>query len=250
MMNTNNYYSILGNHGSSDTETLLYCVYNEYKSTSSFYAQLFEDYREQALQDDRLLISRCLGGEQDAWSDLYRRLYKPVHYITHWHKWNFTPDHAEEITQEVFLSLVTSLKTFNFDCSLETFATNIARNKCISEIRRVSALKRDGDKDCLSTDAMDEDGNNLVSLADNSAPLSRQIDQGDITAVMQAALDSIEEKCRTIIRLKYYNDYSYEDIAALSNLPLGTVASRLKRCLLELRKLCLKHTGGNLENIM
>jgi RNA polymerase sigma factor (sigma-70 family) len=250
MIKAHKYYAIPGEYGCSDTETLLYCVYNEYKSTSSFYAQLFEDYKEQALQDDRLIISRCLSGEQDAWSDLYRRLYKPVHFITHWHKWNFTPEQAEEVMQEVFLSLVSSLKTFNFDCALETFAANIAKNRCISEIRRVSALKRDGDKDCLSADALDADGNHVVVLADSSTPLSKHLDRGDISSMMQTALDSIDEKCRTIIRLKYYDDYSYEDIAALSNLPLGTVASRLKRCLLELRKLCLKHTGGNLESIM
>ena len=94
------------------------------------------------------------------------------------------------------------------------------------------------------------DGNHIVALADSSTPLTKQIDRDDIETMMQAALDAIDEKCRTIIRLKYYDDYSYEDIAALSNLPLGTVASRLKRCLLELRKLCLKHTGGNLESIM
>jgi len=250
MIKINPYYSIPGAYNCSDTETLLCCVYNEYKNTSSFYVQLFGDYEEQALQDDRLLIARCLSGQQDAWSDLYRRLYKPVHFITHWHKWNFTPEQAEEVMQEVFLSLVSSLKTFNCDCTLETFASNIAKNRCISEIRRVSALKRDGDKGCLSTDAMDSDGNHIVALADSSTPLTQQIDRNDIEAMMQAALDAIDEKCRTIIRLKYYDDYSYEDIAALSNLPLGTVASRLKRCLLELRKLCLKHTGGNLESIM
>lgn len=250
MMKINNYYPILSTYGCSDTEALLCCAYNEYKSTSSFYAQLFEEYEEQSLQDDRLLISRCLSGQQDAWSDLYRRLYKPVHFITHWHKWNFTPEQAEEVMQEVFLSLVSSLKTFNFNCTLETFASNIAKHKCISEIRRVSALKRDGDQDCLSADALDADGNQVVTLADSSTPFSKQIDRGAIETVMQAALDTIDEKCRTIIRLKYYDDYSYEDIAVLSNLPLGTVASRLKRCLLELRKLCLKHTGGNLESIM
>jgi RNA polymerase sigma factor (sigma-70 family) len=148
----------------------------------------------------------------------------------------------------VFLRLVSSLKTFNFECSLETFASNIAKNKCISEIRRITALKREGEKESLSADALDEDGNNIVALADSSTPQSRNLDRSDIQAVMQEALAAVDEKCRTIIRLKYYDDYSYEDIAALSQIPMGTVASRLKRCLLELKRLCKKYSGGYFEN--
>jgi RNA polymerase sigma factor (sigma-70 family) len=248
MIKANKYYAIPGKYGCSDTETLLCCAYIEYKSTSSFYAQLFEDYEEHLLQDDRLLISRCLSGQQDAWSDLYRRLYKPVHFITHWHKWNFPPEQAEEVMQEVFLRLVSSLKTFNFECSLETFASNIAKNKCISEIRRITALKREGEKESLSADALDEDGEARIAVRGSGSPFSNILENADTSRMLQQALDGLDEQCRSIVRLKYYDDYSYEDIAALSQIPMGTVASRLKRCLLELKRLCKKYSGGYFEN--
>ena len=119
-----------------------------------------------SIQDDQKLISQCLSGDEAAWSSLYRRLYKTVHFITHWHKWNFTADQADEIMQDVFLGIVSSLKTFQFECSLETFASNIAKNKCISEIRRISAFKREGAGESLSADETDADGEARMVVAD------------------------------------------------------------------------------------
>jgi RNA polymerase sigma-70 factor (ECF subfamily) len=217
---------------------------------SAFYAPyLLEDW-ELPIQDDQKLISRCLSGEEAAWSSLYRRLYKTVHFITHWHKWNFTADQADEIMQDVFLGIVSSLKTFQFECSLETFASNIAKNKCISEIRRITALKREGEQESLSIDETDDDGEARIVVRDSVSPFSHIVESAETGQMLQQALDGLDEKCRTIIQLKYYDDYSYEDIAALSNIPLGTVASRLKRCLLELKKLCAKQSGGYFESTM
>ena len=218
--------------------------------SSAFYAPLLLEDWELSIQDDQKLISRCLSGDEAAWSSLYRRIYKTVHFITHWHKWNFSTDQADEMMQEVFLSLVTSLKTFNFECSLETFASNIAKNKCISEIRRITALKREGEQESLSIDETDADGEARIVVRGSVSPFSNILENAETSRMLQQALDDLDEKCRTIIQLKYYEDYSYEDIAALSNIPLGTVASRLKRCLVELKKLCEKQSGGYFESTM
>ena len=48
-------------------------------------------------QDDKELIKRCISSDEAAWSALYRRVYKTVHYIAHWHKWNFSPDMVDII---------------------------------------------------------------------------------------------------------------------------------------------------------
>ena len=87
-------------------------------------------------------------------------------------------------------------------------------------------------------------------LADPKSSFSAVLEGSETSQMMKSALDELDEQCRTIVRLKYYDDYSYEDIAALSNLPLGTVASRLKRCLLELKRICKKHSGGHFESTL
>ncbi len=53
---------------------------------------------------------------------------------------------------------------------------------------------------------------------------------------IELALSLLGEKCRTILRMKYYDEYSYKQIGEALNIPAGTVASRLKRSLLQLKK--------------
>jgi RNA polymerase sigma-70 factor (ECF subfamily) len=247
---TKNYLSSSGDFLITD-EILACCTFSQPATRGSAFnaPNLLEDW-ELSLSDDQELTSRCLSGDEASWSSLYRRLYKTVHFITHWHKWNFSPDQADEIMQDVFLGIVSSLKTFQFECSLETFASNIAKNKCISEIRRLSALKREGAAESLSADEADADGDARLVLADPKPSFSAILESAETSHMMKSALDELDEQCRTIVRLKYYDDYSYEDIAALSHLPLGTVASRLKRCLLELKRICKKYSGGNFESTL
>ena len=63
-------------------------------------------------------------------------------------------------------------------------------------------------------------------------------------ALVQSALASMGAPCREIITLKYYENRSYEEIVSHLKLPMGTVASRLKRCLLELQKKLARVNGG------
>lgn len=192
---------------------------------------------------DKELVSQCLAGNHDAWSRLYHRMYKTVYLITHWEKWHFSHDEAEEIMQEVFMSLITALKTFNFDCSLETFVSNIAKNNCISAIRKITAAKRVREKDSISLDNPQDQGNLRDVMEDKQSSLEEQSEKTELQAMLQSTLDTIDERCRTIIKLKYFKNHSYEEIAAILQLSIGTVASRLKRCLLELRSLCKRHMG-------
>lgn len=189
---------------------------------------------------DKELIQQCLSGSEDAWSQLYRRIYMPVHFITHWKKWNFSHDDAQEIMQEVFMNMITAIRTFNFECSIETFASNIAKNKCISEIRRICAQKREGEQNCMSLYDPDKEGTMRTALEDRRSSFLEQVETAEAYSALESGLQRLNERCRSIIRLKYYEDRSYEDICFLLSLPMGTVASRLKRCLEELSDLCEK----------
>ena len=100
--------------------------------------------------NDRQLVDQCLCGCQSAWRQLYSRLEKTVNYIVRWTQWSFSPQQMEEIRQEVLNSFVVSLKTFDFNCSLETFASTVTKNKCVSEIRRQAAAKRAGERFAVS----------------------------------------------------------------------------------------------------
>ena len=197
------------------------------------------------LDQDKKLVSRCLAGDEDAWTRLYKRTYHSIRFIAFWNKWHFPRDKAEEIMQDVFTGLVSSLKNFNFDCSLETFAGNITKNKCISEVRRINAAKREGEKQTLSLDDIDAQGNPRLVLEDKESKslFEERLENEETAVLLKSTLDNMGQSCRHIIKLKYFENLSYEEIVSILNLPLGTVSSRLQRCLLELRNLCEKIRG-------
>jgi RNA polymerase sigma-70 factor (ECF subfamily) len=216
------------------------------KYESHFRGELTLPAEHYTRQQDKELVAQCLSGSQEAWSTLYRRLYRSVNFIAHWHKWGFSQDQAEEILQETFTGLITSLKAFNFDCSLETFATNIAERRCIYELRRISALKREASKDCISMHETNDEGELKMELVDNKPSTVEELQRSEVAELLKSALNSIGDKCRQILRLKYYESYEYDEIAALLRIPLGTVASRLKRCLVELKDIYTQYNGESL----
>jgi RNA polymerase sigma-70 factor (ECF subfamily) len=223
-------------------EVLYFCFNSKTEAISLFLIFFFEE-DVLSLREDKELVSQCLSGSEEAWLQLYRRTYNTIQFVTHWKKWHFSNEEAEEIMQDVFMSLITSLRTFNFGCSMETFASNIAKNRCISEIRRITAAKREGDKDSISIYDTDEEGVPRVTLEDTQSSFEDTLQKDETRILLESALNSIGEKCREIINLKYYENRSYDEIVSLLNIPMGTMASRLKRCLLELRRICEKHKG-------
>jgi len=179
--------------------------------------------------NDRQLVAQCLSGCQSAWEELYVRLETTVNYIVRWRQWSFNPQQMEEVRQEALNSFVASLKTFDFNCSLETYASTITKNKCISEIRRQCAAKRAGERFAVSVLGHD-------SVAGPEGNDERRLLFEEDRRQIEQALDQLGENCRTILRMKYYNDYSYKQIAEKLNIPAGTVSSRLKRSLQQLKK--------------
>jgi len=180
---------------------------------------------------DQQLVYQCLCGCQSSWQQLYVRVEKTVSYILRWTQWGFSPQQREEIGQEVIYSFISSLDGFDFKCSLETFASTITKNKCISEIRRQTAAKRAGERFAVSLQEYDF----IAEPGDNN---ERKLMHKEDRQQLALALRQLGEKCRTILRMKYYDEYSYKQIGETLNIPAGTVSSRLKRCLLKLKKSC------------
>ena len=179
---------------------------------------------------DQQLVHQCLRGCQSSWQQLYVRVEKTVSYILRWRQWGFSTQQREEIGQEVIHSFISSLDGFDFKCSLETFASTITKNKCISEIRRQSAAKRAGERFAVSLQEYDF----IAAQSDNN---ERKLMHAEDRRQLDRALGQLGEKCRTILRMKYYDEYSYKQIGEALNIPQGTVSSRLKRSLLQLKKI-------------
>jgi RNA polymerase sigma factor (sigma-70 family) len=183
------------------------------------------------------LIEYALTGSDDAWREIYRRYYGRVRRVVAWGKWSFRYSEIEEITQEVFLELVKALPKFRGEASLATFLTRLTKNKCISALRRRGAQKRAKEEYGFVFDERrsDEEERWVSVQSETDQPEESLVFQEDAAELM-SALQKLSPECREIVKKRFFDDLSYKEICDELGLPLGTVCSRLKRCLSKLKK--------------
>ena len=178
--------------------------------------------------DDRRFIAECLAGNTAAFGLLIRRyqdrLFNAVLRVVD------SSEDAADVVQEAFLNAYQSLNSFKGDSEFFTWLYRIAFNAAISLRRKRKAV--------VSIDgASDEKG--IAEPVDPSeygrpgATLERSEEDGQLLA----ALGRLSPEHRAVLVLKDLEGQKYEDIAAVLDVPIGTVRSRLHRARLELRDL-------------
>jgi len=171
------------------------------------------------------LIERCLKGDQRAWDDIVRLYWRKVFNVAY--KFVGRQDEAEDLTQDIFLKLFKSLKTFDRRANFSTWLISVSRNLCIDHYR---SMRREHD---VVTHDVD-----VVSLARPSALDSPQValEQRDRVALLRAALDTLAPSLRTAVMLRDIQELSYQEIAEKLGVPEGTVKSRINRGRTELAR--------------
>ena len=177
------------------------------------------------------LLSRCLNGDAEAWDELFARHYEPAARFVFQLGYDLTREDVEEICQEVFLTVVKSLKTFQGNCQFQTWLFRIAANRARDYRQKLSAAKRGGGITPLSLHASDFDD---APPIDPPSPLPSPdlaLLKSERTALVGQALDQLGQPCQEVIELRYFADLSYDEISASLGLNPKTVSSRLSKCL-------------------
>jgi RNA polymerase sigma factor (sigma-70 family) len=141
--------------------------------------------------DERDLVARCNKGEEVAWAALYERYRDRVYRITHWRRWRLPPEEADEVMQEVFLALVSSLRSFDFRSSLETYISHVATNKCISALRKRLAARAGGQTGHRPLEEIEG------FLGDDGDPPDRQLLDREQQEILQQGLRRLGQACRS-----------------------------------------------------
>jgi RNA polymerase sigma-70 factor, ECF subfamily len=149
-------------------------------------------------------------------------------------------EEAEDLAQEVFITVFKSIDTFRGDSKLSTWLYRITANHCKN---RIKYLARRHDRGKAELDERAEGGTDGPSLgAPRPSPRpDLQLEGAEMEQVLQEAIADLEEEQRILVILRDVEDLSYEEICAITELPEGTVKSRLHRARLALRKKLLKH---------
>lgn len=184
-----------------------------------------------ASEAEAKLLARCRKGEAAAWDELFDLHYAAAGRFIFQLDPHVTREDAEEICQEVFLTVIKNLSSFQAGCQFQTWLFRIAVNKTRDFRDRRHAAKRGGGQSPLSLQAPEpETGLVLDPPATTPAP-DAQLLGAEQAALVHQALDQLGEPCREIIELRYFGDLSYEEISQTLDLNPKTVSSRLSKCL-------------------
>jgi RNA polymerase sigma-70 factor (ECF subfamily) len=190
------------------------------------------------------LIARCREGVAAAWDELFDRFYASTARFIFQLGRDLSPEDVEEISQEVFLSVIKSLDSFQGGCQLQTWIFRIAANKAGDFRERQQAAKRGGGRIPLSLQA--EDPVTGLTL-DPASPLpspDNALLNAEVAGLVHLSLDQLGQPCREILELRYFGDLSYDEISHALQLNPKTVSSRLSKCLDRLEIIARKIFAG------
>jgi RNA polymerase sigma factor (sigma-70 family) len=169
-----------------------------------------------AALDDAALAAQCRAGDDDAWVELVRRYGRYVHGIAV-NAFRLEGPAAEDVFQETMARVHESLGTLREGAALGAFIGTLARRLCVDHLRATRRLVLTGE------DVEPPGTEEAMALLDEALSV-------------RAALDGLAAPCREILERFFCRDESYAQIAAAMDLPMGTVASRISRCLDRLRE--------------
>jgi len=180
--------------------------------------------------DEARLLSRCLQGDENAWDELFDRHYAPATRFVFQLGHDLTTEDVEEICQEVFITVVRSLHTFQGQSQFQTWLFRIAANRTRDYRQRQHAAKRGGGRVPLSLHAEGEDDRPIDPASPLPSP-DAVLGDAEQAALIGQAVEQLGGPCQEIIELRYFADLSYEEISAALSLNPKTVSSRLSKCL-------------------
>jgi RNA polymerase sigma-70 factor (ECF subfamily) len=178
------------------------------------------------------LIERCLRGDQLAWEAIVRQYRRKVFNIAY--KFVGRHDEAEDLTQEIFLKIFRSLRTFDRRANFQTWLTSVSRNLCIDHYRSVRKERESLDHGV--------DPGDLPVPSNERGPVAA-LEQRDRVTLLREALAALPDALRTAVVMRDLQEHSYQEIAAALSLPEGTVKSRINRGRAELARQIRKLRG-------
>ena len=188
---------------------------------------------------ERLLIARLKEREEQAFSEVFRLYGDKVFNLVF--RMIGSRQEAEDVTQEVFISVFKTVDGFRGESKFSTWLLRIAANQCKNRIKYLARRPTDGmdPEDVAQASPATAVGPTVQSHIDGPDKL---MEAAEIEIIMQRAIDGMEEEHRLLIILRDVEELSYEEIGEITGLPDGTIKSRLHRARLVIKEALDKHT--------
>ena len=171
--------------------------------------------------DDRALVSRILEGDRDRFTELVKRYEKRV--VNYVYRITHRYEEAHDLAQEIFVKVFVALDRYDSKYQFSTWLFRIAQNSAID------ALRKKGVAEVPLTRPGDEEEGKEREFADDGISPYRALKNKQLAAAIDLAVLDLPPDYRELIRLRHFAELSYEEIASMKKLPLGTVKNKLFR---------------------
>jgi RNA polymerase sigma-70 factor (ECF subfamily) len=176
-----------------------------------------------SLPDSRV-VARCRSGDHEAWCELVERFSRYVYAIAV-QAYRLREHDAEDVFQEVFARTYEHLDKLRDDAAIRPWIGQLTRRLCVDRLRA-------GSRETV----VDE----LPETQDAAEAIARL----DEALSVHSAMAALPEHCREVLDRFFSRDESYQTIGAALDLPPGTIASRISRCLAKLRDELTREESG------
>ena len=187
--------------------------------------------KQQSAAEDRQLIRRVQHGDVSAFNDLIVKYEKVVFNFAFRLTQNY--DDAHDIAQDSFIRAYNAMNTFRGDAAFSTWIFRITTNVFLDDRKR----KKAHPVQSLDEYTSQEDQREGIQVEDPGPTPEEIVTAKERQRVLVKAIQSLPEYQRTMVVMYHLEQKSYEEIAEIMHLPLGTVKSRLNRARLALKDL-------------
>ena len=183
--------------------------------------------------DDKTLAAEATAGRESAFRELLQRYERPVFSLVY----RMVRDRAlaEDLTQETFIRAFRAIGKYNPSYKFSSWIFKIAHNLTIDHLRRkrIDTVSLQGSRHALTEEAQARTQPVVESTYERP---DAYVENKELGGEIEAAIGRLRPHYRTVTLLRHVEGYSYNEIAEIMDLPLGTVKTYIHRARLELKE--------------
>lgn len=189
------------------------------------------------MKSDAELVRLCQKRDAHAWQTLIERHQERVLNLAY--QFTGESESARDLAQDIFVRLYESLHSYDGGRPFQTWFISLARNLCIDHYRK---RKRERKRDPLPVEE-------IRRLSAPDEPQDKKLEREERSRMLLLALEQLGPASRDTIVLRDFQGMSYQDMAAMDDVPIGTVKSRISRARTDLAKALLKLERGQKRQV-
>lgn len=181
--------------------------------------------------EEAALIERCKRKDAKAFDELVSQYERRIYNFAM--RLSGNADDAEDIAQETFIRVFNAIQNFRGDSNFSTWVFRIAHNVFLDMRKKVKAHPQTSLEESVELDESE-----VTRQVEDPNPLPDEVAQAsELHDILQRAIDALPDYQREMVVLYHTQNKSYEEIAEIMELPIGTVKSRLNRARIALKSL-------------